>query len=178
MSTQATQNYRRTPKGVLTNIYSKQVERSIERSLPPPSYALEELHRKYLHDPKFLRLITEWEKSGYDKSKKPSLDRIDCRKGYSFGNINLMTWEDNRYKQRMERRGTICKPVYQIKNGTVVNVFKSQRHAVQILGIGQGLLSMALTGKVKTAKGYNWSYENPELLAPTDQSAATGQGGE
>lgn len=52
----------------------------------------------------------------------------------------------------------------QILNGEVVRVWKSQREAWKKLNIEQSMLSMALTGKCETAYGYEWKYENKDLL--------------
>ena len=53
--------------------------------------------------------------------------------------------------------------VLQILNGEVVRVWKSQREAWKKLNVEQSMLSMALTGKCKTAYGYEWKYENKEF---------------
>ena len=65
----------------------------------------------------------------------------------------------------MERRSRKGK-VAQILNGKIINIFNSQREAYKKLNIQQSMLSMALTGKCKTAYGYEWKYiyENKELL--------------
>ena len=84
-------------------------------------------------------------------------------KGYEKDNIHLLPWSENRFKQTMERRSRKGK-VLQILNGEVVRVWKSQREAWKKLNVEQSMLSMALTGKCKTAYGYEWKYENKELL--------------
>ena len=128
-------------------------------------FSLKEFHCKYLQDKRFLRLFKEWVKHGYQKQFKPSLDRINCKKGYSFANTQMLTWAENRFKQTMERR---CRKgeVYQMLGNKIIKIFKSQREAAIQTGVSQSNLSNALTGKRKTAAGYMWSYENPELLNP------------
>lgn len=59
-----TQNYRETPKGVLTNMYHKM------KSRREVEFSLSEFHDRYLCDIKFLRLHKEWIESGMDKMKK------------------------------------------------------------------------------------------------------------
>ncbi len=157
-----TQNYRKSKKGVITNIYAHQLSRSRERWLDYPEYSLRELQDVYLNDIKFNRIYNEWIKSGYTKEMKPSIDRINNKKWYSLDNIQILTWKDNRYKQSMERR---C------RNWRVIwiwyweiNTYKSQREAVKITWISQANISSVLNWNRKTAWGYKWIYENPDLL--------------
>lgn len=153
--------YRKTPKGVLTNMYSHQKVRNIKNGFGEIGYSLNWLQNKYLNDKLFLRLFAEWVKSGYEKAKKPTIDRINNKKGYEKDNIHLLPWSENRFKQTMERRSRKGK-VLQILNGEVVRVWKSQREAWKKLNVEQSMLSMALTGKCKAAYGYEWKYENEE----------------
>ena len=41
-----------------------------------------------------------WVGSGYDSKLKPSVDRLNDFEGYSFDNMRLVTWEDNRTHQK------------------------------------------------------------------------------
>ena len=159
-----TQRYRKTKKGVLTNIYNKQKERSRERGFPEPNYSLQELHDKFLDDNKFNRIFREWVRSGYSKEAKPTIDRIDCLKPYKKDNIQVLNWAENRYKQRFEFKRIRAKKVYKVVGNRVVNIYKSVSHAVRETGIHQGNISSCLNGRRKTAGGYRWSYENPELI--------------
>jgi hypothetical protein len=43
----------------------------------------------------FKVLYKNWVKSGYEKNFRPSVDRLDSTKGYSFDNIRLVTWKEN-----------------------------------------------------------------------------------
>lgn len=128
-----------------------------------PGYSLNWLHDRFLEDTKFNRLFDEWVKSKYDKYKKPSIDRINHNKPYTKENIQIMSWGDNRYKQRMERRARKG-AVLQMKDGLVIARYISQREAVKITGIPQGLISSVLTGKRTHTNGYQFVYENQELL--------------
>lgn len=165
MNLSATQKFRRTPKGVLTNLYSKMKERAKNKNIDLPDFDLKIFHEMFLEDKKFLRIFDEWEKSNYTKAKKPSIDRINNKIGYLKNNIHIVSWSENRFKQSMERRSRKGK-VAQMLNGKIINIFNSQREAYKKLNIQQSMLSMALTGKYKTAYGYEWKYiyENPELL--------------
>ena len=59
----------------------------------------------------------------------------------------------------MERRCRKGK-VLQKLNGEVVKVWKSQREIWRTLNVQQSMISMALTGKCKTAYGFEWEYES------------------
>lgn len=157
----ATKKYRRTRKGLVTNLYHKMKYRNtVEFSL---SYL-----QLFADCAKFNRLFIEWEKSNYNKQLKPSIDRINNKDCYSTSNIQWLTWAENRYKQTMERRS---------RNGAVIQMlankpfkyYKSQREAIMKTGLNQSGISMCLTGKRSTCGGYGWSYmsnihENPEML--------------
>lgn len=151
-----TRRWRKTKRGLITNLYHKLKQRDIV-----------EFDMEWLHDfakcKKFNRIFKEWEKSGYRKELKPSLDRIFYKKGYTKTNIHWLTWSENRYKQSMERR---CRkgPVYQMQGNKLIKKHRSQRQAVIDTNIAQGGISSCLNGRRITAGGYNWTYENPELL--------------
>ena len=153
-----TQRYRRTKKGILTNSYSKQNRRHAVE------YSLKELHDKFMFDDKFDRIYKEWKNKGYKKELKPTIDRINCRLDYTLSNVHALTWEENRYKQRMELKFLRARPIVSVVDGEEKYRFKSVSQAVKETGIHQGNISSCLTGKRKTAGGFNWFYENPELL--------------
>ena len=161
------EKYRKTPKGVLTNIYHHQKTRNIKNGFGEIGYSLKWLHDRFLNDEKYNRLFAEWVKSGYSKAKKPTIDRLNHKKGYQKDNIHLLSWSDNRFKQIMERRSRKG-AVLQKLNGKIVKVWKSQREAWRKLHLQQSMLSQALTGKSKTAYGFTWEYanihENADLL--------------
>lgn len=48
-----------------------------------------------LHNEKFNSIFLEWEKSGYERKKTPSIDRIDSRQGYVFGNMRWVYFSEN-----------------------------------------------------------------------------------
>lgn len=154
-----TEKYRKTPKGVLTNLHNKMKERSIKRGMDMPDFTLIEFHSKYLNDTKFNRLFVEWELSGYQKNKKPSVDRINNKLPYTLRNINFMTWGDNRFKQSMERRVRGKYNSLMKKDGVLINVFKSVRDAVRKTGLNQSGISCCLVKKYKHTGGFEFEYD-------------------
>ena len=153
-----TQDYRKTPKGILTNSYGKQRDRRNVK------YTLNQLHSKFLNDRRFLRLVDEWVKSGFNKQLKPTIDRINCMKDYTLNNIQILTWAENRYKQRFELKRIRARDVYMLLDNKIIQIFKSVSNAVRITGLSQSNISSCLNGRRRTCGGYEWSYENPELL--------------
>jgi len=159
-----TRRFRKTKRGVITNSYHKM------RSRRPVEFTLIWLHA-FSNCKKFDRLYSEWVKSGYAKEFKPSLDRINCKQDYTCGNIQWLSWSENRYKQTMERRCRKGK-VLQMQGEKIIKIHKSQRMAVMNTGISQPNISSCLNGKRENAGGYGWKYEdewkhenqNPELL--------------
>lgn len=162
-SLENTREYRKTPKGVLTNMYGKM------KSRRDVEFSLEDFHKRFINDKKFLRLHSEWLSSGMDKMKKPSIDRISNKKGYTVENTHMITWAENRHKQVMERR---CRKgaVVQYLNGVEVARFKSQRDACLNTGISQGNMSSQMNGKRPHVEGFVFKFESeivhqhPELL--------------
>jgi len=96
--------YRKTKKGLISRIYGEQKKRSKRRGHAPPSYTCDELRWWMLGQVLFKELFEAWELSGYAKNLVPSIDRIDSTKGYDFSNIQVMTWEENNFKGRKERK--------------------------------------------------------------------------
>jgi len=94
----ANTKFRRTKLGVISDISTSQVRASKKRGHTPPAYTNKELATWLLTNPIFHVLYREWVDSGYAKDKKPSVDRLDDREGYSFKNIQLMTWGENNKK--------------------------------------------------------------------------------
>ena len=94
----STQKFRRTPKGVLTNLYSKMKYRNIKKGFGELPFTLQELHKNFLNDKKYIELFNQWEISGYKTSLKPSFDRINPNIGYFMQNITIKSWQDNRKK--------------------------------------------------------------------------------
>jgi len=148
--------YRRTVKGILTNIYHHQIHRRHK-----VLYSRFELMDKFSGNRKFLDIYNRWVKSGYCKQFKPSIDRIDCLKNYTLDNIQCMTWAENRYKQRFEFKRIRAKRVWMVMGNRVVKIFNSVSHAVKETGLHQGNISSCLHGKRQYCGGYKWQYEQP-----------------
>lgn len=59
------------------------------------------------NNPVFLDLFTAWEKSGYERKLTPSVDRIDCSKGYSEQNCEWVTHSENSRRSSTRKKNAI-----------------------------------------------------------------------
>lgn len=91
--------YNKTKEGLITKIFRDQRKSSKKRGHRMPCYTIKELKKWVFSQEKFHILYEKWVKSGYKKNKIPSLDRKNNLIGYSFDNIQIVTWEYNHIKQ-------------------------------------------------------------------------------
>lgn len=91
-------SYDKTEKGVIRVIYKSQILHSKRRGYGNPEYTKKELS-DWLYDNGFKELYEIWKKNNYDKKLKPSCDRQNDFKKYSFDNIKLTTWDNNKKNQ-------------------------------------------------------------------------------
>lgn len=155
--------YKRKKSYVVTSMYSGQVMTSKKRGHKPPEYTKKELFDWLYSKTKFHILYDEWVKSKFNRFKKPSLDRIDNSKGYSFSNVKLMTWRENLLNSHIDfRNGKLYnkhKKVAQYdKNDKLINVFHSINEACRKTGTQQASISRCCSGVQKTAGGFKWKY--------------------
>lgn len=155
------QNFRKTPKGLLTNLYSKMKERNTV------SFSLNDFH-SYLKNRKFNELFKNWVKSGFSKEFKPSVDRINFLLPYTLENIRFITWKQNRLKGDIEVGLQKKKPVIMFcLNGKFVHQFDSIESVVRFTGYRQSQLSACCNGKRNKVGDFKFKlgiYENKDLL--------------
>ena len=96
-------------------------------------------------------------KHNYDSKYKPSIDRINCKKGYTFNNIHFLTWEENHYKQKIDVRFK-AKKIYQIKDNKIIAKYPSAKFAADKFGISALTIYRCCNGKQKSAGNYQWKY--------------------
>lgn len=91
----------------MKRMYYGQVQRSKKRCHNPPTYNRNQLI-EYLNNHKdFQILFNHWVNSGYSRWLAPSLDRLDDSKGYSFDNIQLCTWSENKKRHKGYKLGFV-----------------------------------------------------------------------
>ncbi len=160
--------YRRTKNGVINKIYSGQKESSKIRKYNPPTYSNEELKKWITDQPLFDKLFKEWVLSDYKKDLKPSVDRINDYLPYTFSNIQLTTWSENRNKSYHDRinginnKGSISVVQYSLC-GKFINEFYSIKEAERQTKINHRHISEVANGHRKTSGGYVWKHKNTTI---------------
>ena len=133
-----------------------------------PTYSKKELSMWLLNDWLFDFLFTNWVNCGFIKSMKPSLDRLDDSSGYSFHNVQIMTWGENKAKgHRDMRSGKIIatfrpqKAVLQLNKGAkLIKDYVSANEASRLTGVNVNGISATCLGKRKTSGGYIWKFND------------------
>tara|TARA_R110000822_G_scaffold23066_4_gene71606 strand:+ start:4911 stop:5504 length:594 start_codon:yes stop_codon:yes gene_type:complete len=147
--------------GVVRVIYKTQKRHNKSRGYGDMPYTKKELST-WLYSNHFKSLYDSWVRSGWIKSKKPSIDRINDFKGYSFSNIKLGTWASNIKHQHQDitngtgTSGLRCKLIYKydgVKN--LIATYVSYSSAARDMGYS---LEYQIKKQVKCRSGYYWSY--------------------
>ena len=94
----------KSKKSMIYKMHQNQEVRSRKRGHALPAYTRVELYMWFLKQENSDRLYQAWVKSGFLRSKAPSVDRLDDAKGYSFDNIQLITTEQNNKSANKDRR--------------------------------------------------------------------------
>lgn len=161
--------YRRSKKGWIVTQWNTQNRSSKRRNHPSPNYTSEELFEWALKQPNFDKLFSNWEKSGYERDLKPSCDRINDTKPYTFDNLRIVTQKENilmgarseKARTRMTKAIQKSKgiPVYQCdKDENIIREYVSAGEAGRVTGVDQSHITKCCKGKQKTAGGYIWKY--------------------
>lgn len=147
---------RRTPNGVITTLFICMKRRSKQRKHAPPKFTKVQL-TKWLYDNGFQKLYDDWVNSGYNRWKKPSCDRLDDSKGYSFDNMRLVTWKENHDKNKKELEKKRRKAIQQVDlDGTVTKEWESIAQARRELGFE---VKNALKRRNLAVDGYYYEYK-------------------
>jgi hypothetical protein len=153
--------YFRSEIGVISGIYNSQKRSSEKRGHPNPVYSKEEL-TIWLYANDYKALYDDWVSGGHTKDSKPSCDRLDDFYGYSFDNMRLVTWKQNkehRVNDILSGIGTCglrCRPLAQcLPCGELVATHVSYSAAQR--SVGYQLHYNIRTGAV-CRQGYYWRY--------------------
>ena len=158
------QNYRKSKKGVLTNTFQHIKERcsKYNREL---DFDLKWLHERFITDPYFIECYEKWISSGMCLNDRPTVDRMDHKKGYLKNNVQILTWKQNRDKSNSEQVQIKSKKISKLTaSGDLIMNFDSVKLAASSLNISQGLISNVLIGKRNHTHGYKFIYQSPELI--------------
>lgn len=154
-----TENYRKTLKWVITNIYNHQKGRS-EKKWFNLWYSLKEFQDFCFNDSKFIELYNFWGNNWYKTFLKPSIDRIDCLKWYEFWNIQVMTSWENRAKWDKEKEILWGKSIIQLDLlWNKIKDFASIKEAVKKTWLWQWNISMCLLWNRNHTWWFIWKYK-------------------
>lgn len=161
--------FRRTPKVFLSEIYTRQLQSSKYRKMPPPSYSAKELKRWILLNPLFRPLYITWLKSGYKTELIPSIDRLNDYLPYTLDNIQLMTWAENKIKGEREtkegKKYNKVKSVVCLEKDTerFINQYYSYHEAMRDTSIRFNTIASAVSKNIESkgvknylGGGYYW----------------------
>lgn len=154
--------YDKTEKGVIRVIYKTQKRNSTIRKMSHPLYTKKQL-KEWLYENQFNSFYGQWVEGGYDKNLKPSVDRLDDFKPYTFDNIKLGTWQENKNHQYEDiingvgTGGQRCKPVQCFSNGILLAEYVSFSSARRT--IGYSIERSLKSGKPDRKNGFVWKYK-------------------
>ncbi len=154
--------YDSSMKGVIRVMYHTQKRHQALRGHGEMPYSKEELSG-WLMINGFADFYQEWVDSGLSTEKKPSIDRVDDFKGYSFDNIRLVTWQENREHQHSDIRsgkgtgGLRCKAVIKMdSNFLFLQEFHSYSSAARHIGYS---LEYQIKNSKMCRQGFYWKYK-------------------
>lgn len=157
--------YAKTPEGVATKIYGHQKFGSKKRGHDMPEYSKAEFQTWLFQQPNWSSLFEVWVSSGYNSNFKPSVDRIEDDLGYSFENIQLMTWRENNDKKLRDQRsgklraGGSLRPILQLSlSRKLIQRHISVSAAARETGISRQNIKSVANGITKHAGGFVWGF--------------------
>lgn len=159
--------YRNSLIGLIKKTYKNQIFASKKRNHPPPDYTEEEFVIWFIRQDNFLELYNAWVESVFNSKLKPSGDRLDDYKPYSFGNLRLVTWGENEAKLHKDVKCGInnkkSKGCIQISlDGEIIAEYFSLREAARCTNSDSAGIAACCKGKQKKHNGYIWKYKENE----------------
>lgn len=156
--------YQRSKRGIISRIYSNQRRGTRVAGYNEIPYTSQELYEFAIGLDNFDQLYNNWVMSGYDSEIAPSFDRINDYKGYSFENIKLVRWHENRSRAHSDAIMGInrkaCRAVFQCDlDGNIINEFFSLHEAERVTGISIGHICNVCKGDRNHAGGFIWKYK-------------------
>lgn len=123
-------------------IYNKQRASSRRRGHSMPEYSKAELKKYMMSNPKFRPMYKKWINSNMLSKLRPSIDRLDVAKGYSFSNIRLVTWDENMKADHAYR----SEPIYRLDRfeNKILKKYKSAMDCVRQHNVTSGNMTSIL----------------------------------
>jgi hypothetical protein len=157
--------YYRTLKGLVHKIYGQQKSSSKKRGHQPPAYTFEALYDWFINQANYKELYNNWKNSGYTKDLAPSIDRLDDNKGYSFDNIQLITWYENKKKELEKHK--VKANQYDLE-GNYIKTYNSITDAAKYVNSAAGNVFKACRNITQTAAGFQWRLLSDEFPVGKD----------
>lgn len=161
---QCVSEYYRTQEGLCTKIYYNQKRNTLKKHFEPMQYSKIELFYWIINQSNFEELYDGWVKSDYNRNYAPSVDRINDYMGYSFHNITLTTWAENKEKGHLDRKYGINNKVniaviqLDKKTNKILHKYNSLSEANRATHIDYCCISKVCRGILKSAGGYKWQF--------------------
>ena len=159
--------FKQTKSGVVSQIFGDQKKSCNRRGHDMPDYTRKELKQWMYSKSEFHELYNKWKNNAFTTYLKPSIDRIDDSQTYSFDNIQIMTWGENKAKGHSDTRsGKLIhgnkphtKVVQLDKEENFIAEYVSQNEASRQTGISQGNIGECCKGLRRSCGGYKWEYK-------------------
>lgn len=154
----------RTIIGKIRRIYSSQVFHSKKRGHNNPMYTIDEFIYWMMMSNEYRILYDQWVNSNFDIILSPSVDRIDNSKGYSFDNIFITTWGNNRSRHHVEVSSGLSKrcgkKILQFSDDMkFISEHHSLNSASKLTGIPKSSICSCCKKILKHAGGFIWEYK-------------------
>lgn len=168
--------YERTELGLCYRIYYSQCRNSKIRGHNKPQYSKEELASWVMSQENFTQLYSDWVESNYTTDFKPSCDRLDNSKGYSFDNIELVTFLENKQRAHKDTiNGELGSSQVEVFQYTLDGKFKQKYQSMNAAAssedtLDQRNISACCRGTIPTAYNYYWSYYDLGQQIPSIKS--------
>ena len=150
-------------KGKQQHIYimhRNQCVRSLRRGHKEPEYTKEELLKWCEEQETFDVLWRKWKSNNFIRRLAPSINRLKDGEGYSFGNIELVTTQDNNHKahyDRMSGLDSLTIAINAYKGTTKIGSFVSISEASRQLDLPKSSVAKCLTGDMSSCRGFTFS---------------------
>lgn len=157
--------YYLTKKGVMQTIWDSQKSSSKKRKMDFPDYEKKDFIKWLDSQKEFHILYDQWVESNYENHNKPSVDRLDSFKPYSFDNIRVCSWGENKALGHQEHKkanspNNVYTPVYQLQGLEIIGEYITMQEASRVTGIPQANIWKVCNGERYIAGGFGWKYKN------------------